>query len=41
VDLFFDFIIDAIPVQKPEKTTKEILNKLTDGDKGTRVVKKL
>jgi hypothetical protein len=32
VDLFFDFIVDAIPAKKPEKTTKEILSKLTNDE---------
>lgn len=42
VDVFFDFIIDAIPERKPEKTAKEILNKLTDEQsKPQRVVKRL
>ena len=43
VDLFFDFIIDAAPLKQPERTTKEILNKLTDENdkKPAKTIKKL
>lgn len=43
VDVFFDFIIDVISEKQPDKSPKEILDKLTDGEskKTTRIPKKL
>jgi len=32
VDVFFDFIIDAVPEREPERTAKDILNKLTNDE---------
>ena len=38
MDAFFDFIVDAIPSKQPEKSPKEILDRLTDGNqKGKRI----
>jgi hypothetical protein len=33
IDIFFDFIIDAISEKEPERTPQDILNKLTDGQR--------
>lgn len=43
VDVFFDFIIDVISEKQPEKSPKEILDKLTNGEgkKTVRIPRKM